>query len=70
MKALRKIVAAFLLSVTLAAVSADLLSSHDYATQFRLEPNAPPSRRFPLGTDEPRGTFQNRPVGITSKPAS
>jgi len=52
MKALRKIVAAFLLSVTLAAVSADLLSSHDYATQFRLEPNALPSRRFPLGTDE------------------
>ncbi|MBI3470190.1 MAG: ABC transporter permease [Candidatus Solibacter usitatus] len=52
MKTLRYLAAAFLLMVFLASVGADFLSPAPYERQFRDHPNEPPSRRFPLGTDE------------------
>lgn len=49
---LRRMAAGLLLAVLAAALLADVLCRHSYATQFREAPNAPPDRRFPLGTDE------------------
>ena len=49
---MRKIAIALLLTIFLAALGADFLAPASYATQFREAPNAPPSRQYPLGTDE------------------
>jgi len=41
-----------LLLATLVSVGASRLAPHDYAAQFREHVDEPPSRAFPLGTDE------------------
>jgi peptide/nickel transport system permease protein len=52
MRTLRTI-ALLILALTVGlSVGADWLAPHDYATQFREHANEPPSRGFPLGTDE------------------
>jgi ABC-type dipeptide/oligopeptide/nickel transport system permease subunit len=48
----RKLAAAILIAVFAAVLLADFLAPADYATQFRDEPEARPSRKHPLGTDE------------------
>jgi ABC-type dipeptide/oligopeptide/nickel transport system permease subunit len=48
----RKIAMGLLALVFAAALGADLLAPASYETQFREAPNAGPSHRFPLGTDE------------------
>jgi ABC-type dipeptide/oligopeptide/nickel transport system permease subunit len=48
----RKIALAVLAAVFVAAIGAELLAPASYETQFREAPNAPPSRHFPLGTDQ------------------
>src|SRR6478672_11142426 len=34
------------------SLTADWVAPHDFSTQFREHANEPPSRAFPLGTDE------------------
>ncbi len=52
MRRLRLAALGILIAVTACSFCADLLSPAPYAKQFRESPNAPPSRQFPLGTDE------------------
>ena len=52
MKTLRQFVLGILILVFAASLLAGLLAPAPYAKQFRDSPNAAPSRRFPLGTDE------------------
>ena len=52
MRQVRKIALGILVAVFLIALFADFLAPAFYATQFRDFPDAPPSLRFPLGTDE------------------
>jgi peptide/nickel transport system permease protein len=52
MKVMRIIGFSVLLLAAAVAVGADWLAPHDYAMQFREHANEPPSRSFPLGTDE------------------
>jgi peptide/nickel transport system permease protein len=49
---MKKIAIAVLLAITLSALFAPALAPYDYSRQFRDSPNASPSRRFPMGTDE------------------
>ncbi len=51
MKAARAVAAALLLAAGLVAVAPRLWAPAHYETQFRDFPDAPPSARFPLGTD-------------------
>ncbi len=48
----RRTAACLLLLVGLAALLAPVLAPYDYSRQFRDVPNAPASRRFPMGTDD------------------
>jgi peptide/nickel transport system permease protein len=48
----KRAAAVFLGIVFFAALSADVLAPAGYQTQFRDHPNAAPSSRFPLGTDD------------------
>jgi peptide/nickel transport system permease protein len=48
----RRIPAAILTVVALAALFAPVLAPHPFDEQFRESPNAAPDRRFPMGTDE------------------
>ena len=48
----RKIALTILAAMFIAATGAELLAPAFYETQFREAPNAPPSRHFPLGTDQ------------------
>lgn len=48
----QKIALAVLAAVFAAAIGAEVLAPASYETQFREAPNAPPSRHFPLGTDQ------------------
>jgi peptide/nickel transport system permease protein len=52
MKYIRVIVITVLATIFLAALAAPTLAPVDHATQFRENPNSPPSHRFILGTDE------------------
>lgn len=49
---LRPMALSLLTAIFAAALLADFLAPASYATQFRESPNALPSMRFPLGTDE------------------
>lgn len=51
MKAARSVAIGFLMLVFLAALTPQSWISRHYATQFRDTPDAPPSAKFPLGTD-------------------
>jgi len=52
MKPVRRCAMALLLATYLAGLAAGWLAPAGYARQFRDAPGAPPSRAFPLGTDE------------------
>jgi peptide/nickel transport system permease protein len=52
MRTVRRIAVTVLAIVFAAAALADWVAPAPYARQFRDAPNSPPSRRFPLGTDE------------------
>jgi ABC-type dipeptide/oligopeptide/nickel transport system permease subunit len=52
MKAARLLSMAFLVCIVGVSLTAGFLAPHDYATQFREHANEPPSRAFPLGSDE------------------
>jgi peptide/nickel transport system permease protein len=52
MKVIRIIALGILVLATAVCLGADLLTPHDYVEQFRQHANEPPSRSFPLGTDE------------------
>jgi len=52
MKLLRRAAVCILILVSGLSLAAGLVAPHDYAAQFRGHANAPPSRAFPLGTDE------------------
>jgi ABC-type dipeptide/oligopeptide/nickel transport system permease subunit len=52
MKGARLAALTFLAAVMLAAIAPELWTSRNYETQFRDYPDAPPSARFPLGTDD------------------
>ncbi|HVN80203.1 MAG TPA: ABC transporter permease [Terriglobia bacterium] len=52
MKVLRIISLGVLGLVFLASLLADVVAPAPYSKQYREAPNAPPSRQFPLGTDE------------------
>jgi len=52
MKLLRKLAWIILLTVAVLSAMASVLSTSGYATQFREEPSAAPSRQHWLGTDE------------------
>lgn len=49
---MRTLASVLLYLVMLAALSADWIAPAPYAKQFREQPNARPSKQFPLGTDE------------------
>src|SRR5580658_1039925 len=49
--ALRSVAMAFLAVVFLAALTPESWIARRYAAQFRETPDAPPSAKFPLGTD-------------------
>jgi peptide/nickel transport system permease protein len=51
MKTARSAAMAFLMLVFLAALAPQSWLARDYAAQFRDTPDAPPSAKFPLGTD-------------------
>ena len=51
MRSIRAATVCLLLLAAFLAIGADLLAPYGYATQFRDHPNAPPSRKFFLGTD-------------------
>jgi peptide/nickel transport system permease protein len=52
MRAIRTIAVSILALVAALSLGADFVAPHDYAAQFREHANEPPSRNFPLGTDE------------------
>ena len=52
MRAARAAAMVFLSAVMLAALAPELWAPAHYATQFRDSPDAPPSTRFPLGSDD------------------
>ncbi len=52
MKLLRRLAITILGLSVVVSLGADWLAPHDYAAQFRDHANEPPSRTFPLGTDE------------------
>ncbi|MGD1095513.1 MAG: ABC transporter permease subunit [Bryobacteraceae bacterium] len=52
MRAARVTAMIFLAAVMLAALAPELWAPAHYQTQFRDAPDAPPSARFPLGTDD------------------
>src|SRR5579871_326654 len=52
MSMMRKIAIVFLAAVMAAALTPELWSPARYETQFREAPDARPSARFPLGTDD------------------
>jgi ABC-type dipeptide/oligopeptide/nickel transport system permease subunit len=52
MKVIRAIAVSIVGLAGALSVGADWLAPHDYAEQFRDRANEPPSRTFPLGTDE------------------
>ena len=52
MKRARQLSIALVAAVFLCCLAADFIAPAGYAKQFREAPNAPPSRQFPLGTDE------------------
>ena len=52
MRALRIAAVLVLMAVTAASLLAGLLAPHPYSMQYREHANEPPSRSFPLGTDE------------------
>jgi ABC-type dipeptide/oligopeptide/nickel transport system permease subunit len=52
MRVIRVVALCILVLVTAVSLGADLLAPHDYSEQFRQHANEPPSRRFPLGTDD------------------
>jgi ABC-type dipeptide/oligopeptide/nickel transport system permease subunit len=52
MRHIRTIAVSILALVAGLMLGADLLAPHDYSVQFREHANEPPSRSFPLGTDE------------------
>ena len=52
MRLARRLAAGLLLLVSVAALCADWVAPAPYEKQFREAPGAPPSARFPLGTDE------------------
>jgi peptide/nickel transport system permease protein len=52
MKVIRVVALCILALATAVSLGADLLAPHDYSEQFRQHANEPPSRSFPLGTDE------------------
>lgn len=51
MKTVRTVACGFLIAVALAALTPEVWMPASYETQFRESPEAPPSARFPLGTD-------------------
>jgi len=51
MKTVRFAALGFLIAVGFAALAPELWAPASYETQFRESPDAPPSARFPLGTD-------------------
>ena len=51
-RSLRRAAICVLFLVGLAALFAPAIAPYDYSRQFREAPNAPASRRFPIGTDE------------------
>lgn len=52
MKFIRIVAVCILVVIGVLSMGADVIAPHDYARQFRDHPNEPPSRTFPLGTDE------------------
>lgn len=52
MRLIRIIAVCILVLVAVLALGADFFAPYDYAVQFREHANEPPSRMFPLGTDE------------------
>ncbi len=52
MRLLRRSAVCFLILVAGISLAAGFVAPYDYAMQFREHANAPPSRAFPLGTDE------------------
>jgi peptide/nickel transport system permease protein len=52
MKVVRVMAACILAAAVLVSLGAGVLAPYDYAAQFRDHANEPPSRSFPLGTDE------------------
>lgn len=52
MKVIRVIALCILTLAAALSLGADLLAPYDYSEQFRQHANEPPSRSFPLGTDE------------------
>jgi peptide/nickel transport system permease protein len=52
MKVVRRIAIIFLLVTSAVTLTADFFAPYDYAEQFRDHASEPPSRAFPLGTDE------------------
>jgi peptide/nickel transport system permease protein len=52
MRIIRVVAISILVLVSIASLGADAFAPYDYALQFREHANEPPSRRFPLGTDE------------------
>ena len=52
MNAVRQLALGMLILMFLASLFAEWLAPAPYARQFRESPNAPPSRQFPLGSDE------------------
>jgi ABC-type dipeptide/oligopeptide/nickel transport system permease subunit len=52
MKVVHKAAIVVVALVALASLAADILAPHDYTTQFRDHAGEPPSRAFPMGTDD------------------
>jgi peptide/nickel transport system permease protein len=52
MRIIRVIACIILLLVIALSLGANLIAPYDYSEQFRQHPDEPPSRSFPLGTDE------------------
>lgn len=52
MKVIRSIALCILAGVTVVSLAADFIAPYDYVEQFRQHANEPPSRSFPLGTDD------------------
>ena len=48
----RRMALIFLVLLALTAVSAPVIAPYHYSAQFREEPNAPPGKKFVLGTDD------------------
>src|SRR5689334_175582 len=52
MRILRIIASTMLFVTAVLCVSADWVAPHTFSEQFREQPNAAPTRAFPLGTDD------------------